>query len=142
MKRMRLIYAMLLAVIYVTATSLSSISLLTCHHDHHHHNHHHANTCDKECCHNHVAISDICCDHDHPILGEHHTDYIAKTERSGLSSSQVLTIMLSPALLGEPLSYKAWSDQPIISPHPGDEAVPLLAAIHQSEALRAPPTLV
>ena len=139
MKRMRLIYAMLLAVIYVTATSLSSISLLTCHH---HHHHHHANTCDKECCHDHVAISDICCDHDHPILGEHHTDYIVSTERSILASSKVLSLMLSPALLGEPLSYKAWSDQPIISPHPGDEAVPLLAAIHQSEALRAPPTLV
>lgn len=142
MKRMRLIYAMLLAVIYITATSLSSISLLTCHHHHHHHNHHHANTCDKECCHDHVAISDICCDHDHPILGEHHTDYIVSTERSVLASSKVLSLMLSPALLGEPFSHQVWYDSPIISQYPGDEAVPLLAAIHRSEALRAPPALV
>lgn len=142
MKQMRLIYAMLLAVIYITASSLSSISLLTCHHDHHHHDHHHVDTCDDECLHNHVALSDICCDHDHPILGEHHTDYIANIERSSLSAPHVLTIMLSPALIGEPFSYKAWCDQPTISQYPGDEAVPLLAAIHQSEALRAPPTLV
>jgi hypothetical protein len=50
--------------------------------------------------------------------------------------------MLSPALLGEPFSHQVWYDSPIISQYPGDEAVPLLAAIHQSKALRAPPTLV
>jgi hypothetical protein len=142
MKRARLIYAMIMAVVYITATSLSSISLLTCDHHHHIHDHHQTECCHDGCHCDHATLSAVCCDHDHPILGEHHTDYIASNQRSDSSLSQALTILLSPTTLAEQFSYETRLEQPSTQQRPGDEAVPLLAAIHQSKALRAPPTLV
>jgi hypothetical protein len=140
MKQRRGIYALLLAVIYITATSLSSISLLTC--DHHHHHHHQTECCKSDCHCNHTTLSAKCCDHEHPILGEHHTDYIVSNQRGDSSSSQALAILLTPTLIAEQFNYEAWYEHPSTLQQPGDEAVPLVAAIQQTKTLRAPPALV
>jgi hypothetical protein len=142
MKKMKVIYAVVLAVIYITATSLSSISLLTCQHDHHSHPEHHHDSCHHSCHCDHEALGTICCDHDHPILGEHHTDYVVNNQRHDSSSSLALIMLLSPRLITEQTNYEAWLESPIKSQYVGYEAAPLMAAPHQTEALRAPPTLV
>lgn len=140
MKQRRLIYTLMLAVIYITATSLSSISLLTC--DYHHHGHHLIGCCDSSCHCNHTTINAECCDHEHHILGEHHTDFIKNNERGDSSSSLLLATLLTPTLITEQFNYEAWVKQTTISQYVGDEAVPLMAALHQTKTLRAPPALV
>ena len=143
MQQKRLIYAILLAVIYVTATSLSSISILTCDH-HHHHVEHHNSGCD--CCHDHnhgndIAFAEKCCDHHHPVLGDNHTDFIASKDRSDSRASQLLVLMLSPVLVSEEYAAEDIYSPRLISLPPGDEDTPLLAALMEVRGLRAPPAL-
>lgn len=139
----RVIYSILLAVIYITATSMSSISILTCDHHHHSTEHH-----EPSCCHDHhncdcdnPTIAEDCCDHHHPILGDNHTDFIASSERNDSRASQLLALILSPAVIGEgEITEAAYSITLNSAPH-GDKATPLLAAIHETRGLRAPPAL-
>jgi hypothetical protein len=148
MKRLKIIYAMVLAVIYITATSLSSISILSCDHHHHHHHHHHATEhAEAEChcescgCVDMVAIGADCCDHHHPVLGDNHTDFFVNNERNDLRTIISLSLLTTPAILAE-----AYGDVDIYSPSfspliYGDEVLPPRVAAVGTKALRAPPTL-
>ena len=108
MGKHRKVYAFVMVAIYLVATLLSSLSLLTC--DHHHPHHH---TCKSECCsHVGVAISSDCCNHEHPVLGDNHTDFISKSYRSDsrVSAYMVLAWVLAPAMtsaiVGEQTLYE------------------------------------
>lgn len=141
---------MFLVVIYVTATSLSSISILACDHQHHHHPQHHyaAHSVVAEhhcsacgCGINMVAIADDCCDHHHPMLGDNHTDFLVKNERDNSRIITALSLLATPAIVAEVCGNVDICDpsfSPIIY---GDEASPLRVAAVGTKALRAPPTL-
>jgi hypothetical protein len=143
-KRARFIYAMILAVIYITATSMSSIAILSCDHHHHHHHHHPHSECHSTSCPCHsdiVAIGEDCCDHHHPILGDHHTDFFVSNERNDLRTTIALSLITVPALMGE-YTCDAYSEALSLAPLIyGDEVPPLRVAIYSAEALRAPPVL-
>ena len=147
MKLRRVISARILAVIYITATSMSSISILSCDHHHHHHHHvahspiaeHHCPACG---CHvDMVTIGDDCCDHHHPVLGDNHTDFLVNNERYDSRIITALSLLTAPAILAEvygDVDIYAPSLSPLIY---GDEASPLRVAAVGTKALRAPPAL-
>ena len=146
MKLRRMIYTMILAVIYITATSMSSISILSCDHHHHQHHHSHSTSVEYHCsaCGGHsntVAIADVCCDHDHPQLGDNHTDYFVNNERNDSRVITALSLLTAPAILAEVYGdFDIYTSS--ISPLTyGDEASPLRVATVGTKALRAPPTL-
>lgn len=146
MKQRRLIYAFLLAVIYITATSMSSLSIITCDHQHHHHHEHHEHKHNDGCCGggchcNNLTIGEDCCSHHHPILGDNHTDFIASSERNDSRASQLLTLILSPILISEEYVSESINSTTLRGPTQGDEATPLLAALLETGGLRAPPVM-
>lgn len=136
----RRIYAMVMVMIYIVATTLSSASLLIC--DHHHAHVHHTSECHKVGCTCHgMRIAADCCSHHHPILGDNHTDYIDVSQRNDSRQAMALALILLPALLPtvggeqlaiEPSQLQLWH---------GDEAEPLRAAYISTAGLRAPPVL-
>ncbi len=139
---------MILAVIYITATSMSSLAILSCDHHHHHYHHHneansetecHCSACD--CCADMVAIGEECCDHHHRVLGDHHTDYFVNNERHDLRTSIALTLLTTPAILADSSCGVALDNLSLPPLIYGDEAVPLRVASISTKALRAPPTL-
>lgn len=140
MGRRRKVYAFVLVAIYVVATLLSSISLLTC--DHHHHHHH---ICKSECC---CAcegdvISQDCCDHEHPILGDNHTDFISSLHRSdsrvsaSMAWSWILAPAVVPAIVGEQPYVVTHIVERVESPDTWVLQTPYVAGL----SLRAPPVL-
>ena len=136
----RFIYAMTLAVIYLTASTLSSVSLLLC--DHHHIHQHteceHSEACS---CGDVVAFNQDCCNHEHPTLGDNHTDFIISELRDSNRNSEALQLTLIALAAGivpntlEPLIE--------VGDHLGflDEATPLRVAYLSCETLRAPPAV-
>ena len=145
MKRMRVIYAMILAVIYITATSMSSISILSC--EHHHHHHAEANTkakchcLDCECDGEMVALGEECCDHHHRVLGDNHTDFFVNNERNALRTYIALTLLTVPAIMADICCGVAPDNISLPPRLYGDERLPLMVAAVGTKALRAPPTL-
>lgn len=136
----RLIYAMILAVIYITANTMSSVSLLLC--DHHHiHQHSQCEHSTKCSCGETVDLYEICCDHEHPTLGDNHTDFIISNLRDGNRNTEAIQLTLIALAVGivpntlEPLTE---ADIPL-----GflDEATPLRVAYLSCETLRAPPAV-
>ena len=146
MKRLKMIYAVALAVIYVTATALSSLAVLTCNHPHHAHaSEHYEHSCCGES-HAHIAYDiDVvafnaeCCDHDHSLLGENHTEFIV--EKRGDDAMPLLYALDMPATL----VAESTSLNPIlpinVEPYRGYEQLPLRAAFSRYDSLRAPPSL-
>lgn len=146
MKQRRLLYAFVLAVVYITATAMSSISIITCDHQHHHHHEHHVHKHNEGCCNegchcNDLTIGEDCCSHHHPILGDNHTDFIASSERNDSRASLLLTLILSPVLLTDEYATDPINSTPLRGPTQGDEATPLLAALIETGGLRAPPVM-
>lgn len=148
MKKLRMIYATILVVIYVAASLFSSLAVLTCDHPHHthinvevaccdcaeshHHNHH-----DPHC--NMLALDKECCDHEHDLLGENYTEYIAEKQR-GDDSMPLLYAFDTPAIVAECVIQNPYI--PVREePYRGDEQLPLQAAFSRYDSLRAPPTL-
>ena len=148
MKRLRMIYATILVVIYVAASLFSSFAVLTCDHplhshvsgevahcgcgERHHHNHH-----DPHC--NMLALDRECCDHEHDLLGENYTEFITNKQR-GDDDMSLLYASFTQAIVAE--SVIPNPDIPVrVEPYRGDEQLPLQAAFSRYDSLRAPPTL-
>ena len=118
MGRLKMIYATILAVIYVTASLMSSLSVLSC--DHPHHTHHATESIECSCGNHHsvvslddnLAFNTECCDHD----------------------------LAFAAIISDAEAYGA-----ILSaeeePYPGYESLPLRAAFSRYDSLRAPPVV-
>ena len=150
MKRTKMIYAVVMAVIYVAATLASSLAVLTCDHPHHTHTHAHANDASHICCvekhqHsdctcNHASLFEECCDHSHSLLGENHTDFIVEKQRGDDAMPLVYALDIAEALIAD-----GASTNPIlpvrIEPYQGYEQLPLQAAFSRYDSLRAPPSL-
>lgn len=145
MKHRKVIYAVMLAAIYVAATLLSSLSVLTCSHPHHDHTTEYHQHC--FCGEAHVdgvlhieTIGGDCCDHSHALLGEHYTQIIVEKQR-GEDAIPLLYALDIPAII------IAESDAineiiPITEElYRGDEHMPLQAAFSRCNSLRAPPSL-
>lgn len=82
-----------------------------------------------------------CCDHHHTLLGENHTDYIAKELRHDSRSSQLFALLLQPhvaVLAIESLQEPTLSVEERLY---GDEHKPLRATFTSHESLRAPPAM-
>ena len=130
---------MVLAVIYLTASLASSLSVLTC--DHHHHHFVGCSSCDDECaCNDELQFKSLCCDHHHPTLGDNYTAYISDSHRGDWRAVASQLMLLMPAVMlaivGElPL------DSVVCTTSYGDEYEPLRAAFISAESLRAPPVL-
>ena len=137
MKRLRMIYTMLMLVVYMAATSLSSISMLLC--DHHKPHSHEVEHHDSRCVCKGLAFEKDCCNHVHPVLGDNHTDYIVKEARSDSRASQLLSLLLAPALVGVDLAESLAEREPLRLILYDDGDVPLLTASASVTALRAPP---
>ena len=148
MKRLKMIYAVMLAVIYVAATTLSSLAVLTCDHPHHthitnevthchcaggHHHHHHDDHNSS------LALGKECCDHSHTLLGENHTQIIVEKQR-GDDAMPMLYSLIMPAVIAEGIALDPYI--PVrVEPYRSYEQLPLEAAFSRYDSLRAPPQL-
>ena len=136
----RSIFALFLAVIYITAALFSSLLVLTC--DGHHS--HAVELCAhaEDCSCGELAFEQDCCSHDHPTLEEAQGYYAVDMQQRSDSRYVVLQILnlLSDVI---PSTDRGLVDC-IASYLPrsgGDEAEPLQTAFISSRALRAPPVL-
>ena len=147
MGRVKMIYATILAVIYVTASLMSSLSVLSC--DHPHHTHHEAEQ--TECCchhhnsgyvahHNAEAFNAECCDHDHELLGDNHTQYIVDNERSNSALSLSYLLLANVAIVDIAENHTTLLAATKYT-YRGDESSPLCAAFSRYDSLRAPPVV-
>ena len=146
MKRTKMIYAVVMAVIYVAATLASSLAVLTCDHPHHAHANDASHICcveghqHSDCSCNRTSLAKECCDHSHSLLGENHTDFIVEKQRGDDAMPLVYALDIAEALVAE-----GASTNPIlpvrIEPYHGYEQLPLQAAFSRYDSLRAPPSL-
>ena len=157
-KQTRRIVAFMLAVIYITASLFSSLSILLCDHHHHYHAHHTAvdllsdhTACD--CGHHHdnhdhniptdeaESVITSLCDHHHTMLGERDAATVAN-KRSIDDNLLLRTSLLYASYAVSTPIYETESLY-YIDLHRiyGDEAEPLRAAFISRESLRAPPAL-
>lgn len=144
----RLIYALSLAVIYVAATMLSSLSIVLCDHEHHEHLEHGNSHQTEHCCihcrtlaMSDVVLADDCCDHSHPMLGDHYTEIIVSEQRD---SSHSYGIQLFTVTSIVPQDVLNTAPEPVTESKTylyGDESEPLRAASADYKSLRAPPVL-
>ena len=145
-----MIYATILAAIYVVATSLSSLSVLWCDHPHHTHHEEEQTEC---CCHHHAhadsyyvahvdatAFNGECCDHSHELLGDNHTQYIVDNKRDNSACSLDNLLLTSVAVVD---TFGAIDTHLTATKrrYGGDESQPLRAAFSRYDSLRAPPAL-
>jgi hypothetical protein len=150
MSRLKVIYATILAAIYVAASLLSPLSVLACDHPHHTHHANHSAAVEVHVgchCHSHVAVAEcgtetlngVCCDHSHELLSDNYTQFIDSTERGSSVTISLYLLSISVAILGDMLEHN-----PMLlateARYGGDEALPLRAASSRYDALRAPPT--
>ena len=146
MKRTKMIYAVVMAVIYVAATLASSLAVLTCDHPHHAHANDASHICcveghqHSDCSCNRTSLAKECCDHSHSLLGENHTDFIVEKQRGDDAMPLVYALDIAEALVAD-----GASTNPIlpvrIEPYHGYEQLPLQAAFSRYDSLRAPPSL-
>lgn len=133
------IYAMLLVVVYMTSTLLSSLSMLSCDHNHHHdHIHHHHTSCSCRG----LTIAEECCNHSHGVADDTHTQYIVSELRSDSRTAQLITLLLTPAIVPVMSGEFSPVQCSILECDFGDIFAPLRAAFIPRETLRAPPALV
>ena len=146
MGRLKMIYATILAVIYVTASLMSSLSVLSC--DHPHHTHHATESIECSCGNHHsvvslddnLAFNAKCCDHDHELLSDNHTQFFVEKERDNSAHNISYLHLAFAAIISDAEAYGA-----ILSaeeePYPGYESLPLRAAFSRYDSLRAPPVV-
>lgn len=137
MKLRQRIYAMLMVVIYITATLLSSLSILTCNHQHHSHEVcTHQESCDCGA----LSFNHVCCDHHHPVLGDNYTTYLSGQQRG---DSRMLTglFMLLPAVLPVACGELSPVEGEVLCQCYDIGTQPLPPEFISCEALRAPPVL-
>lgn len=145
MSAKKIAYTLSMVVIYVTATMLSSLSILLCDHEHHDHDSsHHAEHC---CCHctaadEHIAhLTDGCCDHHHTTLGERITQFVVSEKRNNIQDDVTLLLAYAPLGNFEELNSVPKPHVTLYTTLHGDEAEPLRAAHTSPKSLRAPPAL-
>lgn len=131
---------MVFAVIYVTATAMSSLSVFACDHDHLHHNateqkHEHHCHC---CAHNNSADEAFSCDHHHDLLGDTITEYIASGERNTQRSDNA-TYVTDYATIASTSIDIAPAIIYVTAHSLGYESTPPRAAFTAHDSLRAPP---
>jgi hypothetical protein len=145
MGRVKMIYATILAAIYVAASLLSPLSVLCC--DHPHHTHHASESVECSCGGHHSvvsldspAFSEECCDHDHVLLSDIQIQITSDNERDSSASHILYTLLASVAIVDDAgvdnISLLAAEEI-----YRGDEALPLRAAFSRYDSLRAPPVL-
>ncbi len=142
--RVKMIYAAVLAVIYVTASLMSSLSVLSC--DHPHHTHHATESVECSCGNHHsvvsldnnLAFNAECCDHDHELLSDNHTQFIVDNERSNSAYNTSYIQLSLAAIICDVEAYDATLSVKE-QPYPGYESSPLRAAFSRYDSLRAPP---
>lgn len=130
----------MLAVVYISASLVSSLSVLTC--DGHHS--HAAELCshDEHCGCDAPAFSEDCCCHHHLTLEEIQNHYAADMQRSNDSRYVVLQLLsLNAALIPSTDSGLADCHVIYLPRSGGDEDAPLQTAFISTRALRAPPVL-
>ncbi|MBO5672623.1 MAG: hypothetical protein J6R81_05570 [Alistipes sp.] len=136
----RSIFALLLAVVYITASLFSSLSVITC--DGHHC--HTVELCshDESCGCGEPAFEQDCCCHDHSTLEEAQGYCAVDVQQRGDTRYAVLQLLnlVSDAI---PTISSGISDCFVayLPRSGGDEAAPLQTAYISSRALRAPPVL-
>ena len=146
MKSLKMIYAVVLAVIYVAATTLSSLAVITCDHPHHSHTYDVVAQCGCADGHHHhnghstsLALGEECCNHDHTLLGEHHTQIVVEKQR-GNDVMPMLYALDMPAVISESVAHNPYL--PVrVEPYLDYEQLPLQAAFSRYDSLRAPPQL-
>lgn len=146
MGRLKVIYATILAAIYVAASLLSPLAVLTC--DHPHHTHHASESVQCSCHeHNHVAsvqnthdIGAECCDHSHELLGDNHTQFVPSDERNNNTLGISYQLLANVAIVGDVEGYNVTLSASDIK-YRGDEFLPHRAAFSRCDSLRAPPSL-
>ena len=147
MSRLRMIYATILAAIYIAASLISSLSVLCC--DHPHHSHHATESVECSCGnHHHVVVADNnlfafngeCCDHNHELLSDNHTQIIPDNERDNSASNISYLLLACVAVADDAGAYKALLSA-TENHYRGDESLPLRAAFSRYDSLRAPPVL-
>ncbi|MBQ8366588.1 MAG: hypothetical protein IJX40_02520 [Alistipes sp.] len=142
MKRLKTIYAMLLAVVYITAVAMSSLSVFICDHDHLHHStseeaaHTHSCTC---CAHTNSAQESYSCDHHHDLLSDNLTEYITSSERGTARHAYYVSSITDYATIATFDIDIAPQTTAITAHNTGYEATPPRAAFIAHESLRAPP---
>lgn len=133
---------MLLAVVYITAMAMSSLSVFVCDHDHLHHNateeasHEHRCTC---CAHSNSAQESFSCDHHHDLLGDNLTEYITSGVRSTMRYADSASSTTDYATIATSDIDIAPQTTAITAHTTGYEATPPRAAFIAHESLRAPP---
>ena len=146
MGRVKMIYATILAAIYVAASLMSSLSVLCC--DHPHHTHHVTESVECSCGNHHSVVSsdDIhafneeCCDHEHVLLSDIHTQIIPDNERDS-SALNISNILLASVAI---IDITGNDNTLLLATEEfsrGDEALPLRAAFSRYDSLRAPPVV-
>lgn len=144
----KMIYSTILAVIYIAASLLSPLSVLTCTHPHHthhsaeqgqcscgaHHDHNHEIDCST------LSFEAQCCDHDHELLGDKHVQIVPNNERYSNAQNIQHLLFASFAILCEAECFSSvlYATEVIYG---GDEQLPLRAAFIRYDSLRAPPVL-
>ena len=127
---------MLLAVIYIAATAMSSLSILACDHNHLHHNAH-GEVC--HCCTTMEADTSLECGHHHITLGDHHTEFIVVGMRSDALYSDVTAQVIGNGFIAFVNNNITPLYQEVVPNYIGYKATPLRAAFISHESLRAPP---
>lgn len=146
----KMIYSTILAVIYIAASLLSPLSVLTCTHPHHthhsaeqgqcscgaHHDHNHDHAIDCST----LSFEAQCCDHDHELLGDKHVQIVPNNERYSNAQNIQHLLFASFAILceAECFSSALYATEFMYG---GDEQLPLQAAFIRYDSLRAPPVL-
>lgn len=149
MSRAKMIYATILAAIYVAASAMSSLSVLWC--DHPHHTHHEEEQTECCCCHHDdvnllIAHADTatydaeCCDHSHELLGDDNAQYVVDNERDNSVCSLANLLLTSVAIVDTTgaINTHLTATERL---YRGDESLPLSAAFSRYDSLRAPPAL-
>ena len=141
MSRLKVAYAMMLAVIYMAATAMSSLSIFVCDHDHLHHSAAEVageHKCSCHCHHAPEAGETISCGHHHDLFGDNLTEFIGHGERYAriYDTATDFTDYAIVAVAGIDIAPATIT---ISATDIGYEAAPPRAALVAHETLRAPP---
>lgn len=134
---------MVLAVIYVTATVMSSLSVFACDHDHLHHTftEERCSTSHCHCCSHSTNDSGeaYTCDHHHDLLSDNLTEYVTSSERSTLRSDDISAHITDYATVEAASVDLSAATIDITARTGGYEVAPPRAAVITHDSLRAPP---
>lgn len=138
-----MICAIILAVVYMTASVMSSVDILACDHAHFHSTHEESSHGHCHCCSTPLdsdSNQTYSCDHEHHLFGEDSLCVIASDVRN-CSRLDVGVVLLLSAVVSDIETVNHSNGCVVIHDGHGREAWPLRAAFISHESLRAPPTM-